>query len=128
MSSPRPANVGILAMEVYFPSRFVAQVGTSQIMSVLNASRLILFWQKYDKVDLEAADNCAGKYTSGLGQQRLAFVDDREVALKEMPKANRKERVFSTLKAVLPRPPCPHCSPTQPPQHEKSHVENDLSL
>jgi len=51
---PRPKHVGILAMEAYFPSRFVAQT------------------------DLETADGCPGKYTSGLGQQKIAFVDDRE--------------------------------------------------
>jgi hydroxymethylglutaryl-CoA synthase len=50
----RPNNCGILAVEAYFPQRFVAQI------------------------DLEAADGCAGKYTSGLGQEKLAFVDDRE--------------------------------------------------
>ena len=53
MSVPRPLNVGILAIEVYIPRRFVAQS------------------------DLEASDSCAGKYTSGLGQEKLAFVDDR---------------------------------------------------
>ena len=49
----RPKDVGILAIEVYFPRRFVSQS------------------------DLEASDACAGKYTSGLGQEKLAFVDDR---------------------------------------------------
>lgn len=53
-SSTRPENVGILALEMYFPTRFVEQT------------------------DLEAADGCKGKYTVGLGQERLAFVDDRE--------------------------------------------------
>ena len=48
------AHVGILAMEAYFPMRCVQQA------------------------DLEAADACAGKYTAGLGQTALAFVDDRE--------------------------------------------------
>ena len=28
--------------------------------------------------DLEAQDNCAGKYVTGLGQKNMAFVDDRE--------------------------------------------------
>ncbi|CAN0315808.1 unnamed protein product, partial [Scytosiphon promiscuus] len=28
--------------------------------------------------DLEKADGCEGKYTVGLGQNKLAFVDDRE--------------------------------------------------
>jgi len=50
----RPENVGILALEMYTPSRYVAQE------------------------DLEAVDNCSGKYTVGLGQLQMAFVDDRE--------------------------------------------------
>lgn len=41
-------------MDVYFPSRFVAQE------------------------DLEERDNCKGKYTVGLGQVNMAFTDDRE--------------------------------------------------
>lgn len=51
---PRPANVGIVAMDMYSPSRFVAQE------------------------DLEKSDNCLGKYTIGLGQLNMAFTDDRE--------------------------------------------------
>lgn len=55
MSSPsRPEHVGILAMEVYTPHRYVSQA------------------------DLEVTDNCAGKYTVGLGQLNMAFTDDRE--------------------------------------------------
>ena len=50
----RPENVGVLAMEMYFPKRYVAQT------------------------DLEEKDNCKGKYTVGLGQTNMAFVDDRE--------------------------------------------------
>lgn len=50
----RPANVGILAMEMYVPSRYVAQE------------------------DLELMDNCVGKYSVGLGQLQMAFTDDRE--------------------------------------------------
>jgi len=52
--SSRPANVGILAMEMYSPKRFVSQEG------------------------LEEMDNCKGKYTIGLGQSKMAFTDDRE--------------------------------------------------
>ena len=52
--STRPSNVGILAMEFYSPKRFVSQE------------------------DMEVADNCSGKYTVGLGQLGMAFVDDRE--------------------------------------------------
>ncbi|CAM9604663.1 unnamed protein product [Pylaiella littoralis] len=50
----RPANVGILAMDMYFPRTFVEQS------------------------DLEKANDCVGKYTVGLGQNKLAYVDDRE--------------------------------------------------
>lgn len=49
-----PSNVGILAMEMYFPKRYVAQS------------------------DMEIANNCIGKYTKGLGQVNMAFVDDIE--------------------------------------------------
>ena len=50
----RPENVGILAMEAYFPKNCLRQTA------------------------LEEADGCAGKYTVGLGQESLAFFDDRE--------------------------------------------------
>ena len=47
-------NPGILAMEMYVPTRFVSQEA------------------------MEEEDGCKGKYTVGLGQKKLAFVDDRE--------------------------------------------------
>ncbi|KAH8081057.1 hydroxymethylglutaryl-CoA synthase [Aureococcus anophagefferens] len=50
----RPANVGILAMEWYAPQTYVAQTS------------------------LEEQDGCGGKYVVGLGQEAMAFVDDRE--------------------------------------------------
>ncbi|KAI8138202.1 hydroxymethylglutaryl-CoA synthase [Fennellomyces sp. T-0311] len=50
-----PQNVGILALEMYFPSRCVQQS------------------------EMEAFDGVsAGKYTIGLGQEKMAFIDDRE--------------------------------------------------
>lgn len=50
-----PNNVGILAMEIYFPNTFVEQS------------------------DLEKYNNVSkGKYTIGLGQNRMAFCSDRE--------------------------------------------------
>ncbi|CAE6534590.1 unnamed protein product [Rhizoctonia solani] len=53
--SPRPTNVGILAMELYFPKRCVSEV------------------------DLENYDGVStGKYTVGLGQEFMAYTDDRE--------------------------------------------------
>ncbi|XP_030748153.1 hydroxymethylglutaryl-CoA synthase 1 [Sitophilus oryzae] len=50
-----PENVGILALEIYFPSQYVDQTELEQ----------------YDGVS-------AGKYTIGLGQQRMGFCSDRE--------------------------------------------------
>ena len=48
-------NVGILGMEVYFPSCYI------------------------DQKDLEKANNVsAGKYTVGLGQDAMSFTGDRE--------------------------------------------------
>ncbi|KAF0302031.1 Hydroxymethylglutaryl-CoA synthase 1 [Amphibalanus amphitrite] len=50
-----PENVGILAMEIYFPSQYV------------------------DQEELEAFDGVsAGKYTIGLGQKRMGFCSDLE--------------------------------------------------
>lgn len=53
-TNQRPANVGIVAIEMYVPKRYIPQT------------------------ELEEKDNCKGKYTVGLGQQNMAFVDDRE--------------------------------------------------
>ena len=50
-----PENVGIIAMEVYFPSQYV------------------------DQAELEAFDGVSkGKYTIGLGQDKMGFCSDRE--------------------------------------------------
>ncbi|CAG8597971.1 13781_t:CDS:10 [Funneliformis mosseae] len=50
-----PENVGILAVEIYFPKRCIDQAEL----------------EKYDGVS-------AGKYTIGLGQTKMGFCDDRE--------------------------------------------------
>ncbi|ORX91964.1 hydroxymethylglutaryl-CoA synthase [Basidiobolus meristosporus CBS 931.73] len=50
-----PHNVGIKAMEIYFPKKYVEQADMEQ----------------FDGVS-------AGKYTLGLGQNKLGFCDDRE--------------------------------------------------
>lgn len=50
-----PENVGILAMELAIPSRYVEQDDL----------------EKHDRVP-------GGKYTVGLGQERMAFCSDRE--------------------------------------------------
>ncbi|XP_064604859.1 hydroxymethylglutaryl-CoA synthase 1-like [Liolophura sinensis] len=57
VSSPQgwPQDVGIVAMEVYFPSQYV------------------------DQAELEQFDGVsAGKYTIGLGQSKMGFCSDRE--------------------------------------------------
>lgn len=51
----RPQNIGIKAIEVYIPSQAVSQVEL----------------EKFDGI-------AAGKYTIGLGQTNMAFVNDRE--------------------------------------------------
>jgi hydroxymethylglutaryl-CoA synthase len=52
---PRPKDVGVLAVEVYFPRRCVSET------------------------DLEVYDGVSkGKYTIGLGQEYMAWPDDRE--------------------------------------------------
>ncbi|KAF3491557.1 hydroxymethylglutaryl-CoA synthase [Arthroderma uncinatum] len=54
--SSRPQNIGIKAMEIYFPSQCV------------------------DQKELEKFDGVSeGKYTIGLGQTKMSFCDDREV-------------------------------------------------
>ncbi|PPJ57388.1 hypothetical protein CBER1_01439 [Cercospora berteroae] len=53
--SERPQNVGIKAVELYFPSQCVDQAEL----------------EKFDGVS-------AGKYTIGLGQTKMSFCDDRE--------------------------------------------------
>ncbi|KAJ2822390.1 3-hydroxy-3-methylglutaryl coenzyme A synthase [Coemansia sp. 'formosensis'] len=51
----RAENIGVRAIDVYFPSRYV------------------------DQVELEQHDGVSsGKYTIGLGQSKMAFCDDRE--------------------------------------------------
>ncbi|GLC47980.1 hypothetical protein PLESTB_000046100 [Pleodorina starrii] len=54
---PRPDAVGILALDVYFPTQHVRME------------------------DMEAADGCPGKYTQGLGQEAMSFASDREDAV-----------------------------------------------
>lgn len=52
---PWPKDVGIIALELYFPSQYV------------------------DQTELEEFDGVpAGKYTVGLGQARMGFCSDRE--------------------------------------------------
>ncbi|KAK4963921.1 3-hydroxy-3-methylglutaryl coenzyme A synthase [Elasticomyces elasticus] len=59
--SSRAENVGIKAIELYFPSQCV------------------------DQAELEKFDGVSqGKYTIGLGQTRMSFCDDREGELAKL--------------------------------------------
>ncbi|CAG8699244.1 34914_t:CDS:10 [Gigaspora margarita] len=60
-----PQNVGILAIEIYFPKRFIEQAELEQ----------------FDGVP-------AGKYTIGLGQTQMGFCDDREAVQNLVEKYN----------------------------------------
>jgi len=72
VESPRPKDVGILAMEVYFPRRVSA-------IFFLYGAKLIVFRQCVSESDLEDFDGVSkGKYTIGLGQEYMAWPDDRE--------------------------------------------------
>jgi hypothetical protein len=74
-SSERPANVGILAMEMYFPKR-VSFLHKFKIRLLISYTILV---QCVSEEDLESYDGVPpGKYTIGLGQQFMAYTDDRE--------------------------------------------------
>jgi len=71
---PRPRNVGILGIDMYFPKR--VSVSTSFTASVVLSG----FVDKcISEEELEVFDGVTkGKYTIGLGQSYMAFADDRE--------------------------------------------------
>lgn len=71
---PRPKDVGILAMEMYFPRRVSVLFFSHQVSLCL-----LLHGQCIYEEDLEVFDGVSkGKYTIGLGQQFMACCDDRE--------------------------------------------------
>ena len=71
---PRPQDVGILGLEMYFPQR----VRYPPSALFLSTVRLTTF-QCISEEDLEVYDGVSrGKYTIGLGQSYMAFADDRE--------------------------------------------------
>ena len=99
-----PAAIGILAMDCYFPQHYVKQSDLGTAVSS-PTPHLSITWrglircvccpgitEEFDKVS-------AGKYTVGLGQQCLAFVNDREdvysIALTGMVWAEERGRGFS---------------------------------
>lgn len=82
----RPQNIGIKAIELYFPSQVCSTRGT--ISSSTRASPPTLAFENMslqavqqcvDQAELEKFDGVSqGKYTIGLGQTRMSFCDDRE--------------------------------------------------
>ena len=70
------SNIGILAVEAYFPSQFVSHLITQTVCFILKllttAAHLYtdhLHLLQVDQAELEKHDNVsAGKYTIGLGQ------------------------------------------------------------
>jgi Hydroxymethylglutaryl-coenzyme A synthase N terminal len=74
--SSKPQNIGIKAIEIYFPNQ--VSFGTAQGARLNNGHKLTCY-QCVDQTELEVFDGAAaGKYTIGLGQTKMAFCDDRE--------------------------------------------------
>jgi hydroxymethylglutaryl-CoA synthase len=74
--SERPQNIGIKAIELYFPSQ-VCFLHQSLIFPVERLLTISL--QCVDQAELEKFDGVSqGKYTIGLGQTKMSFCDDRE--------------------------------------------------
>jgi hydroxymethylglutaryl-CoA synthase len=79
-----PQNVGIKAIELYFPSRvslpsleisFIWLVSQAGLFFLSNPTSL----QYVAQSDLEKFLGAStGKYTIGLGQTKMSFCDDRE--------------------------------------------------
>ncbi|PQE24561.1 Hydroxymethylglutaryl- synthase protein [Rutstroemia sp. NJR-2017a WRK4] len=75
--SSRPQNIGIKAIEIYFPSQCV------------------------DQAELEKFDGVSqGKYTIGLGQTKMSFCDDTEDLTSEYPIVDGHFSIKCYLEAV----------------------------
>ena len=69
----RPQNVGIKALEIYFPSQVCAPSSLQTCDACSPRPQCV------DQAELEKFDGVsAGKYTIGLGQTKMSFCDDRE--------------------------------------------------
>jgi hydroxymethylglutaryl-CoA synthase len=72
MTRPHPHNVGIKAMEIYFPNR-VSYIPTTIPSFKANLRQYVA------QSDLEKFLGAStGKHTIGLGQTNMSFCDDRE--------------------------------------------------
>lgn len=71
----RPSNIGIKAIELYFPSQASPRPVQHFSLRPLTCSQCV------DQAELEKFDGVSqGKYTIGLGQTKMSFCDDREGA------------------------------------------------
>lgn len=72
----RPSDVGIIAIETYFPSTYVAQVdlGKQRVIHLRRSFSYVAFITLVERFDGAPA----GKYTIGLGQKNMAFVEPYE--------------------------------------------------
>lgn len=78
MMANRPQNIGIKAIEIYFPSQVCSgsQLATASATSKLALTESL---QCVEQAELEKFDGVSqGKYTIGLGQTKMSFCDDRE--------------------------------------------------
>jgi hydroxymethylglutaryl-CoA synthase len=78
--SSRPQNIGIKAIEIYFPNQVCSAALLVHFLSQLQtAEALIVYPQCVEQAELEKFDGVGqGKYTIGLGQTKMSFCDDRE--------------------------------------------------
>ena len=89
----RPSNIGIKAIELYFPSqvRFPLPPGpdTARAAPPSITTMLTQLLQCVDQSELEKFDGVSqGKYTIGLGQTKMSFCDDREGELSRSASTN----------------------------------------
>ena len=77
----RPQNVGIKAIEIYFPSQVRSNSSGALLgtLSPIIQRYLLTTSQCVAQDELEKFDGVStGKYTIGLGQTKMSFCDDRE--------------------------------------------------
>jgi hydroxymethylglutaryl-CoA synthase len=76
MMTSHPQNIGVKAIEIYFPSQVSKWY---HLCRCTKGTQLANQVQCVDQSDLERFDGvAAGKYTIGLGQTKMSFCDDRE--------------------------------------------------
>jgi hydroxymethylglutaryl-CoA synthase len=77
----RPQNIGIKAVEIYFPNQVCPDRTTKRWLQAEYAAEVLIFCSAkcVEQSELEKFDGVSqGKYTIGLGQTKMSFCDDRE--------------------------------------------------